>query len=152
MPQAVPEGALPAATQTGLPVAQEIAPIGLQASPVEQTIPELQATQVPPLHTRLVPQVVPSGAVPIAWQVAVPVWQVYAPTWQGALGVQLPPAIQLLHIPPLQTLFVPQEVPFATFPVSAQTEVPVAHEVAPVRQALAGWQATPAVHETQLPV
>ena len=36
--------------------------------------------------------------------------------------------------PPLQTLFVPHEVPFATFPVSAQTDIPVTHEVAPVRQ------------------
>jgi hypothetical protein len=76
VPHTVPEGALPDATQTGLPVVQEIAPIGLQASPVEQAAPELQATQVPPLHTRFVPQVVPSGAVPIARQVAVPVWQV----------------------------------------------------------------------------
>jgi hypothetical protein len=51
MPHAVPEGALPAATQTGLPVVQEIAPIGLQASPVEQAAPELQPTQLPELHT-----------------------------------------------------------------------------------------------------
>jgi len=64
---------LPDATQTGLPVVQEIVPDGLHASPVEQVAPELQATQLPPLHTRFVPQVVPSGAVPVAWQVAVPV-------------------------------------------------------------------------------
>jgi hypothetical protein len=151
MPHGVPDGALPAATQTGLPVVQEIAPVGLQASPVEQAAPELQATQVPPLHTRLVPQIVPSGAVPVARQVAVPVWQVYVPTWQGSLSVQLPPAVQLLHAPPLHTLFVAHEVPFATFPVSAQTEVPVVHDVAPVRHALAGWQVTPATHDTQLP-
>jgi hypothetical protein len=50
-PQAVPEGAVPDATQTGLPVMQEIIPMGLQASPVEQDAPELQATQLPPLHT-----------------------------------------------------------------------------------------------------
>jgi hypothetical protein len=76
MPHAVPDGALPADTQTGLPVVQEIAPIGLQASPVEQAAPELQATQLPELHTWFMPQGVPSGAVPIAWQVAIPVWQV----------------------------------------------------------------------------
>ena len=74
------------------------------------------------------------------------------PIWQGSLGVQLPPAVQLPHAPPLHTLFVPHEVPFGTLPVSAQTEVPVAHDVAPVRHAVAGVQVTPAVHETQLPV
>jgi hypothetical protein len=51
MPHAVPDGALPAAMQTGLPVAQEMAPIGLHASPVEQTAPELQGTQLPELQT-----------------------------------------------------------------------------------------------------
>ena len=81
-----------------------------------------------------------------------PVWQVMVPVWQRPLGVQLPPAVQLLHAPPLQTLFVPHEVPFATLPVSAQTEVPVAHEVAPVRQAVAGVQATPAVQAPQAPL
>jgi hypothetical protein len=51
MPQAVPDSALPAATQTGLPVMQEIVPIGWQTLPVEQAAPELQATQLPALHT-----------------------------------------------------------------------------------------------------
>jgi hypothetical protein len=68
------------------------------------------------------------------------------------LGVQLPPAVQLLHAPALHTLLVPHDVPFITFPVSAHTEAPVAHDVAPVRQAVAGVHVTPAVHETQLPV
>ena len=67
--------------------------------------------------------------------------------------MQLPPAVQLLHAPALHTLLVPHEVPFITFPVSAQTEVPVAHEVAPVRHVVPGGvHVTPAVHETQLPV
>jgi hypothetical protein len=50
-PQAVPEGALPEDTQTGLPVVQEIVPEGLHAFPVEQVAPELQAMQLPPLQT-----------------------------------------------------------------------------------------------------
>jgi hypothetical protein len=83
--------------------------------------------------------------------VGVPVWQVMAPSWQGLLGVQLPPAIQM-HVPPLHTLLLPHDVPSATFPVAAQTDIPVAHEVAPIRHGLAGWQLTPAVQETQLPV
>jgi hypothetical protein len=152
VPQAVPEGALPLATQTGLPVVQSSVPVGLHGSPVEQVAPELQTTQLPPLHTRLAPQVVPSGAVPVAWQVAVPDWQVVIPSWHGSLGVQLTPAVQLLHVPPLQTLLFPQVVPFAMLPVSAQTEVPVAQDVAPVRHAVVGVQVTPAVHDTQLPV
>ena len=97
------------------------------------------------------PQGVPSGAVPIARQVAVPVWQVYAPTWQGSLGVQLPPAVQLLHAPPLHTLLFPHEVPSGTFPVSAQTEVPSRTTSPPSGTALAGMQLTPAVQEPQLP-
>ena len=80
-----------------------------------------------------------------------PVWQVYVPSWQGSLGAQLPPAVQLLQVPPLQTLFVPHDVPFARFPVSAQTEVPVAHDVAPVWHAVAGVQEVPAVQDPQVP-
>jgi len=68
------------------------------------------------------------------------------------LGVQLPPAVQLTHVPPLHTLLFPHEVPLITFPVSAQTEAPVEHEVAPVRQAFVGVQVTPAVQGTQVPV
>ena len=52
----------------------------------------------------------------------------------------------------LHTLFVPHEVPFATFPVSAQTDIPVTQEVAPVWQAIAGVQAAPAVQAPQAPL
>jgi len=72
-PHSVPDGALPDDTQTGLPVVQEIVPASLHGSPVEQVAPALHATQLPPLHTLFVPQVVPSETVPIAWQTAVPV-------------------------------------------------------------------------------
>jgi hypothetical protein len=40
--------------------------------------------------------------------------------------------------PLLQTWFVPQDVPFALLPVSAQLDVPLAQEVAPILQTLAG--------------
>jgi hypothetical protein len=56
------------------------------------------------------------------------------------------------HVPLLHTLFVPQVVPLATLPVSAHTDAPVTHDVAPVLHTLVGWQLTPPVHETQLPV
>jgi len=72
-PQRVPGGALPEATQTALPVVQEIVPEGLHGSPVEQVAPALQTTQVPERHTLPVPQLMPSGAGAIAWQTWVPV-------------------------------------------------------------------------------
>ena len=80
-----------------------------------------------------------------------PVWQLVVPSWQGSLGWQLPPAVQLPQVPALHTLLFPHDVPFATFPVSVQTDVPVAHDVAPVRQALAGVQVVPAVQLPQAP-
>jgi hypothetical protein len=67
---------LPADTQTALPVVQEIVPGSLHGLVGVQVAPEVQLIQLPPLHTRFVPQGVPSEAVPVAWQVAVPVWQV----------------------------------------------------------------------------
>ena len=50
-PHAVPEGALPDETQTGLPVMQEIVPESLHALLGEQVAPALQATQLPALQT-----------------------------------------------------------------------------------------------------
>jgi hypothetical protein len=76
---------------------------------------------------------------------------VSVPVWQGLVGVQAPPAVQSLQVPLLQTLFVPHAAPFGTFPVSAQTDAPVPHEVAPVRHGFAGWQLAPAVHATHVP-
>jgi hypothetical protein len=52
----------------------------------------------------------------------------------------------------LHTLFVPQEVPLAMFPVSAQTDAPVTQVVVPVRQTFDGWQLAPEVQLTQVPV
>lgn len=43
-----------------------------------------------------------------------------------------------MHVPALQTLFVPHELPLATFPVSEQTEVPLWHDVVPVLQGFDG--------------
>jgi hypothetical protein len=57
-----------------------------------------------------------------------------------------------MHAPLLHTWFVPQVVPLGRFPVSAQTDVPVTHDVAPVRQGLVGWQLAPAVQPPQMPL
>lgn len=65
--------------------------------------------------------------------------------------MQLPPAEHETQLPSLQTLFVPQEVPLATVPVSAQTEAPVTQEVVPVRHGFVGWHCAPDVHDTHMP-
>jgi hypothetical protein len=67
--------------------------------------------------------------------------------------VQASPTVQAVHAPPLHTRFVPQEVPFATFPDSVQTDAPVLQEVVPVRHGFPlTLQLAPAVQLTQLPV
>ena len=117
-----------------------------------QSPPLVQALHVPPLHTLFVPHDVPSVAFPAVTQTEVPVEQDVIPILQGLVGWQLAPAVHEPHIPPLHTLFVPHDVPSATFPVSAQTAAPVTQEVAPVRQGLLGWQLAPVVHAPQVPL
>jgi len=137
-PHSVPIGLLPLSAQTEVPVAQEVRP-SLQGLVGEQVTPAVQETQLPALHTRLVPQVFPSAArVPVSVHTDVPVLQLSVPVWQGLVGVQAPPAEQATHAPLLHTWFVPQDVPLGRFPVSAQTDMPVTHDVAPVRQTFAG--------------
>jgi hypothetical protein len=64
------------------------------------------------------------------------------------------PAVQAEHTPPLQTRSVPQTVPSGsgTAALSRQTDVPVEHDVMPVRQR-SGFvvQVAPAMQPTQLP-
>ena len=133
-----------------MPVWQVYVP-SWQGSLGAQLPPAVQLLHVPPLQTLLFPQEVPSASLPVSAQTEVPVAHEVAPVRHAVVGVQVTPAEQLLHVPPLQTLLFPQEVPFARLPVSAQTEVPVAHEVAPVRQAVAGVQAAPAVQAPHAP-
>ena len=90
--------------------------------------------------------------VPLSWQVGLPVVQICVPLWHGLLGVQAPPAVHDTQLPSLQTWLLPHIVPFATFPVSAQTGTPVTHEFAPVLQWFVGWQLAPAVHALQVPL
>jgi hypothetical protein len=99
-----------------------------------------------------VPQEVPLATLPVSAQTEVPVAQAIAPVRQTVAGVQAAPSAQSPQAPALHTLFVPHVVPLGTFPVSAQTDDPVTQEVAPVRQALAGVQAAPAVHATHFPL
>ena len=117
-----------------------------------QLPPAIQLLQVPPLHTLFVPQEVPVATFPVSAQTAAPVAHDVAPVRHALAGVQLTPAVHAPQVPPSHTLFVPQEVPSATFPVSAQTAAPVAHDVAPVRHGLAGVQVAPEVQDAQAPL
>jgi hypothetical protein len=67
--------------------------------------------------------------------------------------VQETPTVHDTQTPELHTRFVPQEVPLATFPDSAQTGAPVLHVVPPVRQGLpVTVQLAPTVQSPQTPV
>ena len=100
-----------------------------------------------------VPQLVPSqAALPVSWHVAVPVWQLIFPMRHNVVGVQLPPAVQLLQFPSLHTLFAPHDVPLVTLPDSVHTALPVEHDVVPVLHGFDGWQPAFAVHGPQLPL
>ncbi len=62
------------------------------------------------------------------------------------------PAVHAMHVPPLHTIPVPHDCPFATFPVAMHTSVPVPQVVEPVWQALPpGTQTLFAVQALQLP-
>jgi hypothetical protein len=100
-----------------------------------------------------VPQLVPAALLVASMQDIRPVEQDVVPFLQ-TLGLLLHPlpAVHPPQVPMLQTRFVPHVVPFATFPVSAQTGTPVTHEVAPVLQWFVGWQAAPVVHGPHVPL
>jgi hypothetical protein len=150
-PHEVPFATFPVSAQTELPVAHEVAPVR-HAFAGWQVTPAVHETQLPVWHTLFVPQEVPFATFPVSAQTEVPFEQDVIPVRQAVAGVQVTPAVQDAQLPLLQTLLVPQEVPFATFPVSVQIDAPVTHEVAPVRQELAGVQAVPEVQEAQAPL
>jgi len=150
-PHEVPSATFPVSAQTDVPVAHDVAPVR-QAFAGVQLTPAMQLPHAPALQTLLFPHEVPFATFPVSAQTDVPVAHDVAPVRHAFAGVQMTPAMQLLQVPALHTLLFPHEVPFATFPVSAQTDVPVAHDVAPVRQAFAGVQMTPAEQAVQAPL
>jgi hypothetical protein len=89
-------------------------------------------TQLPALHTLLLPQDVPSGALPPALHTGVPDEQVSVPVLHSCEGVQLPPALHVMQLPPLHTLLAPQDVPFGRVPETTQTALPEEHSMKPV--------------------
>jgi hypothetical protein len=98
-------GTFPVTEQTDTPVEQLVWPV-LHTSPLGvQAVPAVQLTQLPPLHTRLVPQAVPlSWFVPRSVHTGVPAEQLRLPLWQDALvGTQADPLLQATQAPPLHT-------------------------------------------------
>jgi hypothetical protein len=134
----------PVSTQTGAPVAQAMAPAwqGLAGAHAD---PATHATQLPPLHTRPVPQAVPSAkSAVVATQAGAPVVHERAPAWQAVLGVQADPATHATQAPPLHTSSVPHAAPSArSASVSTHEGDPVLHEIAPARQGVSGVHAPP---------
>jgi hypothetical protein len=122
--------------------------------PVVHELPTVQPVQVPPLQTWFVPQVVPSGTLPVSVHTGDPVVQEMAPAWQGLGSVQAAPVVHATHAPAaLQTWFVAQLVPAGwNVPVPVQVG-PLAHEVMePISQTFAaGVQPLPSTHPTHAP-
>jgi hypothetical protein len=143
-------------TQTEVPVVQDVTPVRHGSGLVVQTWPAVQLVQTPPLQTWFVPQAVPLGSlVVVATQTEAPVAHDVAPVWHGSGSPeQATPAMQVTHEPALQTRFEPQLVPFDSGDagLSTQTDVPVEHEVIPVRHRSGlAVQASPGVQATHDP-
>jgi hypothetical protein len=156
-PQIVPFGSGTAALsrQTDVPVEQEVMPVRQGSGFVTHTTPAVQATHVPPLQTRSVPQPVPFGiGVAVSTQVCVPVAQEFVPTTQGfGFVAQVPPAVHEPQTPLLHTRSVPQLVPFATFVVvSTHLCSPVEQSVTPATHEFGLKQTRPAVHALHVPL
>jgi len=156
VPQLVPAVLLPPSTQVIAPVEQDVVPFLQMLGLVVQVLPPVQPTQLPlPLHTRLLPQLVPAALLEPSVQVIDPDEQDVEPFLQMfGLPVHVWPAVHATHIPPpLQTRLVPQLMPGALLPPSVQVMAPVEQVVVPLRQAFAlpvhDW---PGVQATQPPL
>ena len=146
VPHDKPFALLVPSTQVIEPLKQEVVPfLQLLVGLVVHAAPAVHAMQIPLLQTMFRPHPVPLALLVPSTQVIVPVAQEVVPFLQLFVGLVMhaAPAVHALQIPLLQTP-VPHAVPFATFPVSAQTTTPVTHEVVPVLHRFVGWQATPA--------
>jgi hypothetical protein len=132
--QGVVSAALPVIMQACVPVEHVVMPVLQTVEGGVQEVPETHDTQVPVLHTRLVPHGVPLLAFDcVSVQTGAPVEHDWLPTWQGAFdGVQEVPAEHVTQLPPLQTMLDPQMVPAMTLPVAMQTWLPDVQTVVPV--------------------
>jgi len=150
-PHIVPSFWSPDSLHFDTPVAHEVVPTrhGLL---VGHDWPATHVAHMPPLQTLSIPHAVPSvNAAPVSAQSTVGE-QTCAPLWQGLAGTQERPAVQLTHVPPLQTLLAPHDTPFGVLPDSMHAGAPLLHAVVPVRHALvATVHVEPATQDTQAP-
>jgi hypothetical protein len=154
LPQALPSGAAPVSIQTDAPVPQLVLPT-LQADG-SQAASLAQATQLPPLHTRPWPQVVPSGASCVGLHSEAPVAQLVVPSLHGSPVAQATAALHATQLPLPQTWSLPQGVPFtAGVPLSLHWGMPLLQSSTPRWQRLLGVQGAPSLqarHEPALQI
>jgi hypothetical protein len=153
-PQLLPAGTLPLPMQTALPVEQLMMPV-VHGLPVPHETPAVHALQLPALHTKFVPHVVPLGkSLGESMHVWAPLVHDVMPALHlfGLLAHE-DPATHALHRPALHTWLTPHAVPFETLAaVSVQVELPVAHEVVPTLHGLGfAEQLPPEVQAAQVP-
>jgi hypothetical protein len=154
VPQFVPSASeLPLSVHTGVPDEQSRAPLW-QALVGWQVAPVVHATHAPALHTMLVPQPIPSGALPASLHTGVPVVQLIWPSLQGwPVRGHEAPSSQAMHVPLEHTIPVPHMRPSDWFcPVSWQLATPLSHAVRPTWHGLLSGQVAPAPSTLQVDV
>jgi hypothetical protein len=157
VPQDVPAGVLPESRQTGAPVLQSMTPV-LHGAPgfMLHALPASHATQAPlPLQTMFEPQAVPPPTLSPSLQPG-DIPHVTMPSLHIPPGllVQTVPAAQFVHMPVLQTLSTPHDIPSVASPPSTHCGAPVSQATTPFLHAppLLVEHEAPAAHATQVPV
>jgi hypothetical protein len=138
-PQTVPSAAFCPVSTQARPASEQMldppwhaAPIGTHGAPVAQ------ARHAPTLQYMLLPQPVPSTALPAGLHVGTPVEQATVCAWQEPASLQSSPARQAMHVPSLHTWPAPQLVPSLAATVGMQVAFPdVLHVTTPVVHAAA---------------
>jgi hypothetical protein len=153
LPQVIPLAAGRAFVHTEAPVAHEVVPVWQTLPLGVQPAPAVHATQLPPLHTMLLPHDVPSATFAALVHVEVPVEQSDVPVLQTLpLGLHVAPAWQAPHVPLLHTCPEPHAVPPGATPVCVQTAEPELQSMVPTRHELPpGKQEAPLVQATHPP-
>ncbi len=137
-PQVVPlANTIPVSVQTFAPVVQLKIPVwqgllGVQGSPAAQPIHD------PLAHTMLIPHELPLLLLVVSSHTGAPVPQEIVPFLHMLAGLQAIPTVHAVHVPLLQTRFVPHVVPLFLLPVSLHTIVPVEQAFTPVLHMFAG--------------
>jgi hypothetical protein len=139
-----------ASVQTGVPVAQPSVP-AWQRLVGAQLVPSLQVTHSPAEQTIPVPHPAPSCWLPLSTHVETPLTHDVVPAWHAVATWHDLPAAHAPHVPELQTLSVPHDMPLLTFVPKSVHETVGEHAVTPLWQGLAGTHDSPPLHVTHAP-